>query len=159
VIHVTKVCDNGLWRGRINQKEGNFKFIDVELPIPHHLKDFKSCSMKRGEKSKSVSDLLSAIHLENLTSVFVLNGYDSSDDFKNLSVDDLEYLGIDDHVKDKILKSVDNISKDTEIRSDNVTQAKIQDSGFNSSDSDFSEKNSENYFLPTSSYLFPSTNS
>ena len=56
--------------------------------------------MKRGCKSKSVSDLLSAIHLENLTSVFVLNGYDSTDDFKNLSVDDLDYLGIDDHVKD-----------------------------------------------------------
>ena len=56
--------------------------------------------MKRGCKSKSVSDILSAIHLENLTSVFVLNGYDSTDDFKNLSVDDLDYLGIDDHVKD-----------------------------------------------------------
>ena len=56
--------------------------------------------MKRGFKSKSVSDLLSAIHLENLTSVFVLNGYDSTDDFKNLSIDDLDYLGIDDHVKD-----------------------------------------------------------
>ena len=41
VIQVTKVCDNGLWRGRINKKEGNFKFIDVELPISHQLKDLK----------------------------------------------------------------------------------------------------------------------
>ena len=41
VIQVTKVCDNGLWRGRVNKKEGNFKFIDVELPISHQLKDFK----------------------------------------------------------------------------------------------------------------------
>ena len=53
------------------------------------------------------SDLLSTISLENLTPVFVLNGYDTVDDFEDISDEDLDYLGITDaYIKDRILDTI-----------------------------------------------------
>ena len=58
-----------------------------------------------------MSDLLTAVHLENLTSVFVLNGYDTTEDIKHISVDDLDYLGIEDtRAKDIILDTVQDLN-------------------------------------------------
>ena len=97
---------NGIWRGTCGDKEGYFKFIDVELKNqlnqkPNLVK--KSQLLPKLDKSKSVSDLLTAVHLENLTSVFVLNGIETMDDIR--SPDDLDYLGLDDCSKKIILGS------------------------------------------------------
>ena len=120
-----------------------FKFVDVK--IQDHLRrhaqkvqtQLGSISGARSVKvkSKSVSDLLTAIHLENLTSVFVLNGYDTTDDIRQLSVDDLDYLGIDDSSKDIILRSV---GKASATKFPMFGFRKLRDSGFHSSDSDIS---------------------
>ena len=148
-IKVTSMNTNGIWRGHCNGKVGNFKFIDVKMVSSLRNQATKFKSHMAGSKSKSVSDLLTAIHLENLTSVFVLNGYDTTDDIKHISVDDLDYLGIDDSVKDTILQSVDKLRNDPVP---SLTEVKIQDSGFSSSSgSDISGS----YFLPTRSYLYP----
>merc|ERR1711872_9207 len=40
---------------------------------------------------------------ENLTSVFVLNGYDTAEDIEQLNEEDLEYLGITEEVTREML--------------------------------------------------------
>ena len=153
LIKVTSMNANGIWRGRCQNREGNFKFIDVKLHNPMKRHQKKMQSQLTNVKSKSVSDLLTAVHLENLTSVFVLNGFDTADDIKHISVDDLDYLGIDDNTRDIILDSVDKAlpEKDSRTSSDSSI---IKDSGFNSSDSDISSA-TESYFLPSKTFLYP----
>ena len=57
--------------------------------------------------TRSVNNLLTAISLEQLTPVFVLNGFDTLEDVKNLDEDDLEYLGVDDaEEKEVILEAI-----------------------------------------------------
>ena len=139
-IMVTKTNVNGIWRGVCRNKEGCFKFVDVKIQnqLRRHAQRVQSQLRRVGGqggvqvKSKSVSDLLTAIHLENLTSVFVLNGYDTTEDIRQLSVDELDYLGIDESSKDLILRSVGKVSN---ARFDS---RKFVDSGFHSSDSDIS---------------------
>lgn len=152
-IMVTRTNVNGIWRGVCRNKEGCFKFVDVK--IQDHLRrhaqkvqtQLGSISGARSVKvkSKSVSDLLTAIHLENLTSVFVLNGYDTTEDIRQLSVDDLDYLGIDDSSKDIILRSV---GKASATKFPMFVSRKLRDSGFHSSDSDIS---TPSLFMPKES--------
>ena len=106
-------------------------------------------------RSKSVSDLLSAVNLENLTSVFVLNGYDTTDDIKHISVDDLDYLGIEDtKAKDIILETVQDLHIDQKSTEKELSSSIQDDSGFNSSESEISAVESPSYFLPHKSYLY-----
>ena len=86
---------NGIWRGRLGDREGNFKFIDVRVQEDPPLK--KDQVVRNLPRSKSVSDLLSAISLERLTPLFVLNGYDTTGDIMDITEEDLEYLGIQDY--------------------------------------------------------------
>ena len=106
-------------------------------------------------RSKSVSDLLTAVNLENLTSVFVLNGYDTTDDIKNISVDDLDYLGIEDSkAKDIILDTVQDLNlKQCSSEEKESSPGPQDDSGFNSSESEISTIDGS-YFLPHKSYLY-----
>ena len=117
-----------------------------------------SAAKSLGElRSKSVSDLLTAVHLENLTSVFVLNGYDTTEDIKHISVDDLDYLGIEDsRAKDIILDTVQdlNIHQQSHEKEPSPGPSVEDDSGFNSSESEISTTESPSYFLPHKSYLY-----
>ena len=117
-----------------------------------------SAAKSLGElRSKSVSDLLTAVHLENLTSVFVLNGYDTTEDIKHISVDDLDYLGIEDsRAKDIILDTVQdlNIHQQSHEKEPSPGPSVEDDSGFNSSESEISTAESPSYFLPHKSYLY-----
>ena len=150
-IQVTSTSVGGLWRGRCGGREGSFKFVDVQLQsaLRRNTRALRSqLSAGAGAKSRSVSDLLAAIHMENLTSVFVLNGYDTAEDIKHLSVDDLDYLGIDDSTRDTILQSVNKLNHNTLHRlGSRKLSGKLRDSGFNSSDSDLSTP-SGSIFLP-----------
>ena len=120
-----------------------------------------SAAKSLGElRSKSVSDLLTAVHLENLTSVFVLNGYDTTEDIKHISVDDLDYLGIEDsRAKDIILDTVQdlNIHQQSHEKEPSPGPSVEDDSGFNSSESEISTAESPSYFLPHKSYLYQGT--
>ena len=104
-----------------------------------------------------MSDLLTAVHLENLTSVFVLNGYDTTEDIKHISVDDLDYLGIEDsRAKDIILDTVQdlNIHQQSHEKEPSPGPSVEDNSGFNSSESEISTTESPSYFLPHKSYLY-----
>ena len=89
---------NGIWRGYLGEREGNFKFIDVRIQEdseqPQTGVDPEDASVPR---SQSVSSLLSALSLERLTPLFVLNGFDSVGDILDITEADLQYLGIQEY--------------------------------------------------------------
>merc|ERR1719295_2044667 len=94
-IEVMRMGPTGIWRGRCRGREGNFKFIDVRTEKqPKKKRTMEASPTRRISRSQSVTDLLSSMSLENLTSVFVLNGYDTAEDIEQLCEEDLEYLGI-----------------------------------------------------------------
>ena len=150
-IAVTARNQSGIWRGWCNGREGNFKFIDVKteeiFEKPSKLKITES--KENFARSKSVSDLLSSISLENLTPVFVLNGYDTTEDIKDISEDDLEYLGISDqHVKNILLKTIDCLSVSMHVQE----KSPGTDSGFNSPEE---SPTNETAILHKQSFLYP----
>ena len=103
-IEVVKMGPTGIWRGRCRGREGNFKFIDVQIERQSNKQRTLETSLtRRISRSQSVSDLLSSMSLENLTSVFVLNGYDTAEDIEQLNEEDLEYLGITEEVTREML--------------------------------------------------------
>merc|ERR1711973_1083337 len=103
-IKVVKMGPTGIWRGRCRGREGNFKFIDVRIEKQSNKqRTMEASSTRRISRSQSVSDLLSSMSLENLTSVFVLNGYDTAEDIEQLNEEDLEYLGITEEVTREML--------------------------------------------------------
>ncbi|ETN61191.1 Shal K[+] channel interacting protein [Anopheles darlingi] len=101
IIDVLSMNASGVWRGYANGRLGHFKFISVEV-----LPDLPTTGMK-GYGGKlvsrhrlptscptSVEELLLRIGLKEYTSVFVLNGYEDLELFKELEPADLDYLGI-----------------------------------------------------------------
>ena len=103
-IEVVKMGPTGIWRGRCRGREGNFKFIDVRVEKQSNKqRTLEASPTRRISRSQSVSDLLSSMSLENLTSVFVLNGYDTAEDIEQLNEEDLEYLGITEEVTREML--------------------------------------------------------
>lgn len=96
-IEVLRRPHTGIWWGRCRGKEGHFKFVDVRVEKSSYPRSGQSSAVAtRISRSQSVSDLLSSMRLESLTSVFVLNGYDTAQDISHLCEDDLEYLGIEE---------------------------------------------------------------
>uniref|UniRef100_T1JIW4 SH3 domain-containing protein n=1 Tax=Strigamia maritima TaxID=126957 RepID=T1JIW4_STRMM len=98
LIDIISMSQTGSWTGMLNNRVGHFKFINVEIipePKPRQRRSHlpKRRNSKRG-KPKSVEELLQRINLEEHISVFVLNGYENLDLFKELEEDDLDYLGI-----------------------------------------------------------------
>ncbi|XP_073817581.1 shal K[+] channel interacting protein [Musca autumnalis] len=126
IIEVLSMNASGIWKGRCHGRVGHFKFINVEVLPDQRLKHShsktltglagKSISAAMGIGGRhltnvngphSVEDLLMRIGLKEYTSVFVLNGYEDLELFKELEPADLDYLGIinPDH-RTKLLTAV-----------------------------------------------------
>ena len=112
-IEVIRMGPTGIWRGRCRGREGNFKFIDVRTEKqPKKGRRVEGSASRRISRSQSVTDLLSSMSLENLTSVFVLNGYDTAEDIEQLCEEDLEYLGIGEgDTRELLLDTARNLAR------------------------------------------------
>ncbi|XP_049832873.1 uncharacterized protein LOC126273339 isoform X5 [Schistocerca gregaria] len=116
IIDIVTMNPSGLWKGILHNKVGTFKFINVEVLTEkgrsskrHHSSGKYShhCVSAKG-KPHSVEDLLRRINLEEHISVFVLNGYEDLELFKDLEGEDLDYLGINNpEHRAKILTAVE----------------------------------------------------
>ncbi|XP_069681271.1 uncharacterized protein [Periplaneta americana] len=107
VIDVIAMNASGLWRGILHSRVGNFKFINVEL-LSDKMCQRVAASLQRSAgkysgrrcgstargRPQSVEELLQRMNLEEHISVFVLNGYEDLELFKDLEAEDLDYLGI-----------------------------------------------------------------
>lgn len=83
-----------MWRGRLKGCIGYFKFINVEvIPGSVGLMQRAPRTQMKG-RPRNVEELLRRVNLEECISVFVLNGYEDIESFKDLREEDLDYLGI-----------------------------------------------------------------
>ncbi|KAH8284345.1 hypothetical protein KR018_004050 [Drosophila ironensis] len=109
LIDVLSMNASGIWKGRCHGRVGHFKFINVEVLPEQRMKNSSSKTLahpgsrlanpgngsgSHGGGPSSVEDLLIRIGLKEYTSVFVLNGYEDLELFKELEPADLDYLGI-----------------------------------------------------------------
>lgn len=87
---------SGLWKGICHSRVGTFKFINVELLSERTVRARQDQKWHRNMKGKpsSVEELLQKINMQEHISVFVLNGYEDLELFKEIEPADLDYLGI-----------------------------------------------------------------
>ncbi|CAH1128601.1 unnamed protein product [Ceutorhynchus assimilis] len=109
IIDIVSMNPSGQWKGVSHGKKGTFKFMNVELLSERTVKHKKDQNWFRNFKTRpvSVEDLLQKIGLAEYISVFVLNGYEDLELFKEIEPSDMDYLGIvnGDH-RAKILAAV-----------------------------------------------------
>ncbi|XP_076259557.1 uncharacterized protein LOC143195919 isoform X2 [Rhynchophorus ferrugineus] len=109
IIEIVSMNANGQWRGLCQGKKGTFKFKNVELLSERPAKSKREPKWQRNIKGHpmSVEDLLHKIGLPEYISVFILNGYEDLELFKEIEPSDMDYLGIinADH-RAKILTAV-----------------------------------------------------
>nr|CAD7400033.1 unnamed protein product [Timema poppensis] len=111
LIEILSMNASGLWRGCAHGRVGMFKFINVEVLTGRRgeggRQRMREKFSARG-RPQSVEDLLQRINLEEHISVFVLNGYEDLELFKDLEEEDLDYLGINNpEHRAKILTAVE----------------------------------------------------
>ncbi|XP_034245113.1 uncharacterized protein LOC117647471 [Thrips palmi] len=94
IIDILAMSPSGMWRGRLRGCIGYFKFINVEvIPGSVGLMQRPPRAHLKG-RPRNVEELLRRVNLEECISVFVLNGYEDIESFKDLREEDLDYLGI-----------------------------------------------------------------
>ena len=104
LIHLIECSEVGLWWGELDKRRGSFKCVSVEVIDEEENREKKSTS---GSSVLSSSNLLASIGLSDLSSRFELNGYDSLNEFQNISAQDLEFLEIKDSlVREKVMTAV-----------------------------------------------------
>ncbi|XP_069469075.1 SAM and SH3 domain-containing protein 3 [Ambystoma mexicanum] len=88
----------GTWTGLLNNKMGSFKFIYVDI-VPEEQeqpKKIRTQGKNRRPKPKTLQELLERINLQEHISTLLLNGYQTLEDFKDLSETHLKELNITD---------------------------------------------------------------
>merc|ERR1712181_16942 len=132
---------------------GNFKFIDVRTEKqPNKPRTVEASPSRRISRSQSVTDLLSSMSLENLTSVFVLNGYDTAEDIEQPCEEDLEYLGItEEETREMLLDTARHLARrDSAIGLDSPSSA-LESPSSSSSTNDSTSSSSSSILDSTSS--------
>ncbi|XP_078001415.1 SAM and SH3 domain-containing protein 1-like isoform X2 [Glandiceps talaboti] len=102
VIDIINMPPMGTWMGMLNSRVGTFKFIYVDVidEEEEQKKKVRKPRMTRRRSSKklpkahNVEGLLKKINLEEYISVFMLNGYETLDLFKEVEEEDLNALNI-----------------------------------------------------------------
>ncbi|XP_063886899.1 uncharacterized protein LOC135114768 [Scylla paramamosain] len=89
---------SGLWKGCVDGRVGHFKFILVEEEVERPVRKSRAgrgTTPRRG-RSRTLEELLTRLHLSHLIQVFMLNGYEDLEHFRDMEKADLDCLGITD---------------------------------------------------------------
>ncbi|CAL4064903.1 unnamed protein product [Meganyctiphanes norvegica] len=101
---------SGLWKGCVEGRVGTFKFILVEEEVERparRSRGWRSSATTRRGRSRTLEELLTRLKLSHLIQVFVLNGYEDLDQFRDVEKADLDCLGITDpETRAKLLTAV-----------------------------------------------------
>ncbi|XP_076056359.1 uncharacterized protein LOC143034309 [Oratosquilla oratoria] len=112
VIDIIAKNPSGLWKGCVGGRVGHFKFILVEEEIeqqraPRRSRVSSSRGTTRRGRSRTLEELLARLRLSHLVQVFVLNGYEDLEQFREVEAEDLDCLGITDpETRAKLLTAV-----------------------------------------------------
>ena len=95
LIDIIDMNASGLWRGKCGDRVGNFKFVNVEILTTRGRRRSRSRSLGRmKQKPETLTEVMKVLGMEELISVFALNGYEDLTLFKDLDAEELDYLGI-----------------------------------------------------------------
>ncbi|XP_063794441.1 SAM and SH3 domain-containing protein 3 [Pseudophryne corroboree] len=98
IIDIIEKPPDGTWTGMLNNKVGSFKFIYVNI-LPEE-KDAPRKARRRGRSKKSqpksLQELLERINMQEHIATLMLNGYETIEDFKDLTESHLLELNITD---------------------------------------------------------------
>ncbi|XP_032683329.1 uncharacterized protein LOC116840204 isoform X3 [Odontomachus brunneus] len=98
IIDVVQMNKSGLWKGVVHNRIGHFKFINVEIlndRVPRRGEPERGkWGQRYRQKPGSVQELLQRMNLQEHIPVFVLNGYEDLELFRELEAADLDYLRI-----------------------------------------------------------------
>ncbi|KAL9837383.1 SAM and SH3 domain-containing protein 3 isoform 4-T4 [Geothlypis trichas] len=98
IIGIIEKPPVGTWTGLLHNRVGSFKFIYVDV-IPEETvpaRRSRSSSRNKRLKPKTLHELLERINLQEHTPTFLLNGYQTLEDFKELRETHLNELHIMD---------------------------------------------------------------
>lgn len=98
IIDIISKNPSGLWKGCIDGRVGHFKFILVEEEVERparRSRPWRGTTPRRG-RACTLEELLTRLHLGHLIQVFVLNGYEDLEQFRDVEKADLDCLGITD---------------------------------------------------------------
>ncbi|KAL6422473.1 hypothetical protein ACFW04_010640 [Cataglyphis niger] len=98
IIDVVQMNKSGLWKGVVHNRIGHFKFINVEIlndRVPRRGEPERGkWGQRYRQKPGSVQELLQRMNLQEHIPVFILNGYEDLELFRELEAADLDYLRI-----------------------------------------------------------------
>ncbi|XP_031846211.1 uncharacterized protein LOC116432885 isoform X2 [Nomia melanderi] len=99
IIDVVQMNKSGLWKGILHNRIGHFKFINVEIlndrvPRRGEPDGRGKWGQRYRQKPGSVQELLQRMNLQEHIPVFVLNGYEDLELFREIEPADLDYLRI-----------------------------------------------------------------
>ncbi|XP_076238409.1 uncharacterized protein LOC143181736 [Calliopsis andreniformis] len=99
IIEVVQMNKSGLWKGVLHNRIGHFKFINVEIlndrvPRRGEPDGRGKWGQRYRQKPGSVQELLQRMNLQEHIPVFVLNGYEDLELFREIEPADLDYLRI-----------------------------------------------------------------
>ncbi|XP_017796136.1 PREDICTED: uncharacterized protein LOC108577488 [Habropoda laboriosa] len=99
IIDVIQMNKSGLWKGVLHSRIGHFKFINVEIlndrvPRRGEPEGRGKWGQRYRQKPGSVQELLQRMNLQEHIPVFVLNGYEDLELFREIEPADLDYLRI-----------------------------------------------------------------
>ncbi|KAK7069554.1 regulation of protein autoubiquitination, partial [Halocaridina rubra] len=98
IIDIIAKNPSGLWKGCVDGRVGHFKFILVEEEVERparRSRPWRGTTPRRG-RACTLEELLTRLHLGHLIQVFVLNGYEDLEQFRDIEKADLDCLGITD---------------------------------------------------------------
>ncbi|XP_063289407.1 SAM and SH3 domain-containing protein 3 [Pelobates fuscus] len=98
LIHIIEKPPVGTWTGMLNNKVGSFKFIYVDI-LPEETeppKKHRTHGRSKRLKPKSLQELLERINMQEHIPTLMLNGYQTTEDFKDLKENHLIELNITD---------------------------------------------------------------
>ncbi|XP_076753472.1 uncharacterized protein LOC143424938 isoform X2 [Xylocopa sonorina] len=99
IIDVVQMNKSGLWKGVLHNRIGHFKFINVEIlndRVPRRSEPDSrgKWGQRYRQKPGSVQELLQRMNLQEHIPVFVFNGYEDLELFREIEAADLDYLRI-----------------------------------------------------------------
>ncbi|XP_053555332.1 SAM and SH3 domain-containing protein 3 [Bombina bombina] len=98
IIDIIEKTPAGIWTGMLNNKVGSFKFIYVDI-LPEETEPPKKAKVharSKRLKPKTLQELLERINLQEHIPTLLLNGYQTIEDFKDLTENHLIELNITD---------------------------------------------------------------
>nr|DBA20370.1 TPA: hypothetical protein GDO54_017159 [Pyxicephalus adspersus] len=98
IINIIEKPPVGTWTGMLNNKVGSFKFIYVEV-LPQETetpKKVRTHGRSKQSQPKTLTELLERINMQEHIATLMLNGYQTIEDFKDLTASHLLELNITD---------------------------------------------------------------